>query len=603
MGAIIQLDSLKIDAVDYASRGNGILGIRDSGKTYTATYFAEQLFRCDIPFLTFDPTGVWKFLRVPGHGKAIPVVVAGGRDGDLPLTPASAPAIVEAAMKGRVSLILDMTSQDLSKADWRRIVLASITVLMQKNFDHGLRHIFIEEAAEFVPQRPLDGQTFAKVEQLVRVGGNNRLGVTLINQRAEELAKSVLELCDNLFLHRQKGKNSLASLQKWLTIGEVQDAKEIIGTLSTLPTGVCYAWLGEEAKAVRCKVPVKNSMHPDRRALIGAVTAGETKPRIDVGAFVEKMAADLAKVKKEADANDPAKLKARIKELEKAAAITLPTPSGTDVKAMEIARAISKEEGYTAGYRAGWQSAWSAALESIGAKIDDAAAHVARLVRRGGPHDGFDIQRVIVPIPKMIASASDKAFRHTMKNAGPLQINHVSRKPTPAAPSNGAAVEGLHRPGSPTDRILLSIAWWNAAGIEEPTRVQVAFVARYKPNTGSFNTYVSKAKGAGLIDIGAAGTLRLTEDGLMHVPEIPPPTGDELIERIKAVLDGPGNRLFDVLLQAPHGEAVSRSDIAERAGYQPNTGSVNTYFSKLNSTGLVTIPTKGFLALADWVRQ
>jgi hypothetical protein len=76
----------------------------------------------------------------------------------------------------------------------------------------------LEEAAEFVPQRigPDQGSVYAEIEKLARMGGNASLGYTLVNQRAEEVNKAVLELCDCLFLHRQKGRNSLTALSKWL---------------------------------------------------------------------------------------------------------------------------------------------------------------------------------------------------------------------------------------------------------------------------------------------------------------------------------------------------------------------------------------------------
>src|SRR5690348_12791884 len=103
---MIKLGKLRIDPRAIASQGNAILGIRDSGKTYTATLLAEQLFAAGIPFVAFDPIGVWRFLRVPGKGRGIPVVVAGGTDGDLPLTVAGAPEIVRAAMANGVSLVI-----------------------------------------------------------------------------------------------------------------------------------------------------------------------------------------------------------------------------------------------------------------------------------------------------------------------------------------------------------------------------------------------------------------------------------------------------------------------------------------------------------------
>jgi DNA helicase HerA-like ATPase len=85
---------LSIDVSAYGSQGSAVLGIRDSGKTYTATELAEHLFEAGIPFIAFDPIGVWRYLRVPGKGRGYPIVVAGGQAGDLPLTVASAPEYV-----------------------------------------------------------------------------------------------------------------------------------------------------------------------------------------------------------------------------------------------------------------------------------------------------------------------------------------------------------------------------------------------------------------------------------------------------------------------------------------------------------------------------
>ena len=77
---------VNIEPLDYASQGNAILGIRDSGKTYSATFLAEQLYENDIPFIAFDPIGVWRYLKMGKKGDGLRVVVAGD-DGDLPLTP------------------------------------------------------------------------------------------------------------------------------------------------------------------------------------------------------------------------------------------------------------------------------------------------------------------------------------------------------------------------------------------------------------------------------------------------------------------------------------------------------------------------------------
>jgi hypothetical protein len=283
------------DAQTVASAGNAILGIRDSGKSYSAIKMAEMFFDAGIPFVAFDPVGRWRFLRVPGRGPGYPVVVAGGMAADIPLTAESAVKIVRAAMEEGVSLVVDLYDMEISKADWRRIVGDAVRVLFYENKAHGLRHIFVEEAAEFVPQRigPEQGRVYAEIERLARMGGNARLGYTLINQRAEEVNKAVLELCDNLFLHRQKGRNSLNALTKWLDVADVKGSKEIIRSLPTLPQGECWAWMAGTDQPIRFKVPAKHSFEPDRRAMCGEI--GPTvRPPVDVAEFVADLRRRLA---------------------------------------------------------------------------------------------------------------------------------------------------------------------------------------------------------------------------------------------------------------------------------------------------------------------
>ena len=256
---MIHLGPVMVDPVELASQGNAILGIRDSGKSYSATTIAEFFLEAGIPFVAFDPIGIWRWMKVPGdarNAKGYPVVVAGGQAGDLPLTPQAEPEIVRAALQEGVSLVIDLYDMNLSKSDWKRIVAACVRVLLYENKAHGLRHIFIEEAAEFAPQRvgPDQGQVYAEMEKLARMGGNALLGYTLINQRAEEVNKAVLELCDNLFLHRQKGRNSLTALSKWLDIGDAKGGKEIIASLPTLPQGECWIWAAGTDRPQRAKM-------------------------------------------------------------------------------------------------------------------------------------------------------------------------------------------------------------------------------------------------------------------------------------------------------------------------------------------------------------
>ena len=296
--------ALSIPVAEFASQGNAILGIRDSGKSYTATWLAERLLENGIPFVAFDPVGIWRYLKVPGRpgGTGYNVVVA-GENADLDLSPASAREIVRAAMQENISLVLDLYSMHLSKRDWRAIVEASVRLLLYENKPYGLRHIFLEEAAEFVPQRigPDQGSVYAEIEKLARMGGNASLGYTLVNQRAEEVNKAVLELCDCLFLHRQKGRNSLTALSRWLDIADAANRKQIISSLPLLKQGKCWIWPQGTEKPVLVHVPPKQSFHPDRRNPEVAIG----KVAVDVSDFVGRLRKALAQMASEPKKSEP----------------------------------------------------------------------------------------------------------------------------------------------------------------------------------------------------------------------------------------------------------------------------------------------------------
>ncbi len=278
-----------IPAQDYASQGNGILGIRDAGKTYTAIKAAEELLDCGIPIIVYDPVGVWKNLKFgTGKHKGYPVVVAGGEGSDIRLTPSNAVDIVRAAMKEGVSLVIDLYSPELiNKSTWIRIVQETVDVLMYENKSYPMRHIFLEEAAEFIPQRlqPQHARVYASLERLARMGRNARLGMTIINQRAEEVNKAILEICAMVLLHKQVGKNSLKSIQQWLELRQLDKVPEIIKSLPTLQQGECWA-IGMSDQPKRIQVSARNTFHPNPKK--------DNEPsakiiKVDVSGFVEKL--------------------------------------------------------------------------------------------------------------------------------------------------------------------------------------------------------------------------------------------------------------------------------------------------------------------------
>lgn len=568
----IRIGSLSIPITQFASNGNAVLGIRDSGKTYSATYLAEQLYGAGVPFIAFDPSGVWKFLRVPGAGKGLPIVVAGGKSPDLPLTPQSAPEIVRAAMRSNVSLVLDLYDIHLSKADWGRIVEQCVRVLLYENSEHGLRHVFIEEAAEFCPQQVGDGKAkvYAEVEKLARIGGNALLGYTLINQRAEQVNKAVLELCDCLFLHRQKGKNSLTSLAKWLDYSQGGDTKEIIKGLPTLPSGECWVWPAGADHATHVKMPQKETFHPDRRALI-ANPAAVNVQRTDATKFVTELKGSLEKYLEEAKANDPAELKKRIRELEREVAAKV--PAGPSVEQLQEARS----DGHADGYARGRKEA-AAALGEAGRAIAEALSFVQ------SSQEVF--QRIAAP---------PENPQRRVPNARPGGSSPERR--TGTAMTVARSQRQIDGRAASSDSISKGEAATLAACIQFPEglrRDQLTVLTGYKRS--SRDTYIQRLRERGFIAI-EGGKVMATDAGVAALPDAEPlPTGEDLqrywLERLPE-----GERKVLEILIAAYPRPVERTELDRQTGYQRS--SRDTYLQRMRAKQLVEEPTRGFVRASE----
>lgn len=563
----LSLGALSVDLREYAVQGNAVLGIRDSGKSYTATYIAERLMDAGIPIVAFDPAGIWRWLRVAGTGSGYPVVVAGGDKPDLPLTPDGAPEIVRAAMREGVSLVLDLYSMKLSKADWHRIVERCVRVLLYENKDHGLRHIFLEEAAEFVPQlltRSETGQAkaYAEIEKLARMGGNALLGYTLISQRAEQVNKAVLELCDMLLLHRQKGRLSLGALTKWLSIADARGAAEVVSSLATLPQGDCWAWAAGSDTPVRTHIPAKRTYHPDRRALRGANPVSQ--PVANVSKFVEVMTASLEKIVAEASANDPARLKRRIAELERELAKAARSKVDPATSAAEL------EEAERRGARRGFISAAEALAKYRAALTRQAADLLANL------EDVFSQAMVHPELRQLVDSA-------------PARLSIVERPRNKPRNSGDDAANGPAPPPAQL-RILNALAELEAIGVASVERTQLAFFADQSPRSSGYTNNLGALRTAGCIDYPSPGLVQLTEKGrALAEPTSAPPDTAALHQRIQAQIPPALWRILAATI-AQYPGSLTREKLAELAGQSPTSSGYTNNLGRLRSLGLIDYP-------------
>jgi uncharacterized protein len=551
----ISIPPLQIPITEFASQGNALLGIKGSGKSYGATYLAERLMDAGIPIIAFDPIGIWRNLKIAAKGKAYPIVVAHPDNGDLPLTPHSAPEIVRAAMKENISLVIDLYSMHLSKADWRSIVEQCIRILLFEN--KSLRHLFIEEAAEYVPQRiqPEQGRVYAEIEKLARMGGNASLGYTLINQRAEEVNKAVLEICDCLILHRQKGKNSLTSLGKWLDFADAKLSKSIIQTLPTLDPGQCWIWNQGAEVPTLCRFPEKNTYHPDRRNPQKHVVG----KAVDVGEFVAQLSKSLEAILAEAKANDPIAMKSRIRELERALECQV-----LETKTVEVPAFTAEESELLKRVRT--------ELWNLHAKVEEqvkALGGVVRSIDRATDAVRVPLRQRMAGVPEHRQPAMAVLREIPASRNKPIQIRE-SRQ------AGGAALGRCER------AILTALAQYP----QGRSANQIAVLAGYANSSGGFNNSLASLRTQQFIT--RTIPMQATKEGLKALGDFNPlPQGSALVDHWVSKLPLCERKILQHLVDIYPLE-LSAPKLAETIGYSAGSGGFNNALSKLRTLELIT---------------
>src|SRR3990167_9369146 len=211
----LNLGSIQIP-INAATKTFAILAKRGAGKTYTGAVMAEEFFDNNIPFVVFDPIDIWWGLRFDkdGKDKGLPIVVFGLEHADIKIDREMGRKIAQAVVKHNLSCII--STFGMPKTSQRHLISEFAEEIL--NINNSPRHIFIEEAHEFVPQRVFGamGKVFNSVSNLVVMGRNRGLGVTLINQRAATINKDVLTQIDTLLAFRNIAPQDRKALREWV---------------------------------------------------------------------------------------------------------------------------------------------------------------------------------------------------------------------------------------------------------------------------------------------------------------------------------------------------------------------------------------------------
>ncbi|OBG17945.1 MULTISPECIES: ATP-binding protein [Mycobacterium avium complex (MAC)] len=591
-----QADTTRPGAIDLApgvqlppeivTAGVAVLANRGGGKSAVTHRLVELMHTAGLPVVVLDVKGDWWGIRssADGKGPGLPFVIFGGDHHDVPLEPTAGQLLADLIVDDRIPAVLDLSH--MSKAQARTFATAFAERLYHRNRDP--LHVVIEEADVLIPQRVSadTARLLGAMEDLAKRGRHRGLGLTVVSQRAQETAKSVLELMETVILLRMTGPRSIKAVQDWINVNADHDdttARQVIASLPSLAVGEGWVWSPGFLRILkRTTFPMFTTFDSHATPKPGQ-TRVVPKKRADID--LDKLGAEIAATRERAHHNDPHTLHAEIQTLRSQLAAASARADQATRQASSSAQLLEQRESEIATLRA---------------QLTDLQTR-----RHEDPH-----------VVKALRSAAEliNSALHTLTTAptAPTPPAHETTSPTRPAdpkhpsqprPTNAATAQHNGDPCSPTTlgqpaepnsdaplrfrsgahRMITALARMAPLRL---TKSQWATVARMKHTGGTWSTYLGQLRRAGLIDENATG-FTLTEAGWQYVGHRPKPmTAQELQQHYLGILRAGAARMLQAAIDAyPNG--LTRDQIAQAADVSVSGGTFSTYLGQLRRNGLV----------------
>ncbi len=285
-----------------------ILGQKESGKTYCAGVFEEEMAENRLPFIVIDAMGAHIGIK-----EKYPVVIFGGMRADVPISYDLGREVANAIVNENVSAVLDVSQ--MNKTQQRHFVADVCDELYAINTSP--RHIFLEEVQEFAPQtvQPSARASFNAIDVMVRLGRQKGLGITMISQRAALINKNILSQAGTFWLFRTVWKADVDTISA--LVGEVEGpelASEMRQDLPTQETGIAWVWSPQDLKLFKkVKIRERTTYHAGATPEMGEIRELQLVST-DTSALAESFQKMMEDQKEEED--QVATLKREIKSLQ-----------------------------------------------------------------------------------------------------------------------------------------------------------------------------------------------------------------------------------------------------------------------------------------------
>jgi hypothetical protein len=530
-----------------------LLAVGRAGKSNAAVVMAEEMYKNGLPWVAVDPKGDWWGMRSDSTGRkpGLPIPIFGGLHGDLPLEAESGKFIAELVDTFNLTCILDV-SDFPSKASQTRFLTEFAQTLFRLHAKSlQPRHLFLEEADEYLPQMVRGDQ--AKCVNawtlIVKRGRQRGLGCSIISQRSASVNKDVLSQAQTLFALRTTGANDRKAILGW--IDYYAESRTIVDDLPKLSSGIAWVvspqWLQIAAKhKFRRRETFDSGATPE----VGKKRKVATLADIDLGSLKTQMAASIER----AQGDDPKILRKKIVELEQKIKTQKPT-----VETVTVEKIIEIVPDWVTSIEKGLQS------------IDE------------------ELQKLREQI---LVSGSAKTVREDSRApvvSQPLRIFETPERKVSRTDSQDNGEIGLGR----CERAILSVL---AQFPQGRSRQQVATLSEYSGRSSGFANSLSRLRTLGFIE--GRGDLRITGSGSLAIEGNYEPlaTGPELLQHWLGKLGKCESAILRTLVDV-WPKSMDKNDIAAATNYSPTSSGFANSLSKLR--GLELIEGRGELKADD----
>jgi len=530
--------------IDAATQTFAFIARKGAGKTYAAGKLAECLMDAGVQVVILDSVGNWWGLRLDADGKsaAYDIPVIGGLRGDIPLEATGGQLIADTVVETGRSLIIDVSQ--FSKHDRQRFAtdFGERLWLKKKAERHpNPVHLVIEESQLIVPEsvRGDSARMVGIYEEIIRLGRNYGIGVSMISQRPQSVNKEVLNQTECLFALQVNGAHERKALKEWITHQGLE--KSLVDELPGLPIGTAFVWSPQWLGILqKVRVGKKKTFDASATPKVGGVQVRRDLKPLELTDLQERMKATIEKAK----AEDPKELRKEIATLKRQLSNNAPDPQSVERAVNQAVTEAQKE--------------WQRAQRENEKAINDLRGRLDRIAQLATMNGNAPALTEYKPVKPRVV---------------------VDRSAPPPLPRRTSEAESSQLPEGERKVLAALIQYPN--GLE---RSQIAILTGYSKRS-TRDAYIQRLRLKTYCDVRGSKVFA-TDEGRTALPDFEPlPSGDALQAYwLNRLPEGERKVLEYLISQYPN--EVSREEVSEKTGYEKRS-TRDAYIQRLGLKELV----------------